>query len=657
MQEPGQTRRIIHFGVFQVDLSSGELLKHGIKIRLQEQPFQILAMLLERPGEVVTREELRRKLWPSDTFVDFDVGLNSAVLRLRSALSDSAENPRYVETLPRRGYRFIGAVDGAGAPAVSAPEVAAPAAPLAVTERRPFGWTFLVAGALVILAAAFLLTNVGGWRQRLWRISAPAPIRSIAVLPLENLTGDPSQEYFVDGMTDALITDLAQISTLQVTSRTSVVRYKKERKPLAMIARELGVDAVVEGTVVRSGNRVRIDAQLIQAASDRHLWARSYEGEMRDILALQDGVAREIAAEIQVKLTPEERARLTSVRPVNPEAYDAYLRGRFFVNKKTVAWINKSIEYFNQAIEKDPGFALPYAGLAYAYITAGFYGGLPPKKAYSQATEAAKKALEIDDTLAEAHTALGSIKFWFDWDWEGAEKEYKRAIELNPRYALAHRHYSFYLASRDRLEESLAESKRALELDPLSLAENTAFGWILAVTGQTDAAIEHNRKALEMDPHFAPLHRDLCLAYAAKGMLGEAVAECRKATEDAPADQFMLASLGYVYGVARKKIQAREILGELLRLSTSARYFRQEAKSQYVSPWYVATVYTGLGEKDQAFAWLEKAYAERSSQLTWLNVYPVLTSLWSDPRFADLARRVGLPPVNHSGQPAEKTPK
>ncbi len=322
------------FGAFKADLRAGELLKNGRRIRLQEQPFQILAMLLERPGEVVTREELHRKLWPADTFVDFDHGLNNAINRLREALGDSPEAPRYIETLSRRGYRFIAPVEhGAAAPAVSAPEIAAPPVAVPATKRRPFGWTFFVPGALVILAAAFVLTNVGGWRQRLWRTSAPARIRSIAVLPLENLTGDPSQEYFAEGMTDALITNLAQIKALRVISRTSVMHYKGTRKPLPEIAKQLNVDAVVEGTVTRSGERVRIDAQLIEARTDRHLWAQSYERDLRDILALQSEVSRAIVKEIRIKLTAEEQAYLSAARPVNPEAYEAYLRGKYYYYK------------------------------------------------------------------------------------------------------------------------------------------------------------------------------------------------------------------------------------------------------------------------------------------------------------------------------------
>lgn len=631
----------IRFADFEVDLQAGELCKQGQKMKIQQQPFEILVLLLDSSGEVVTREELHHKLWPADTFVDFDDGLNTAINRLRHALGDSAENPQFIETLARRGYRFIAPVDGVGADQGVRPnEGAHVGAPL----RRP-RLLALAGAALVALVALLFGLNVGGWKERLLtRIRSPR-IESIAVLPLENLTGDPSQEYFVDGMTDALITDLAQISALKVTSRTSVLRYKGEKKSLPAIARELGVDAVVEGTVTRAGNRVRIDAQLVQAASDRHLWAQSYERELRDILALQGEVTRAIATAVEAKLTPPEKARLTSARPVNPEAYDAYLRGRYFVSK--AGGIDKSIEYFNLAIGKDPGFALPYAGLAEGYILSGFFGGMPPKEAYPRAREAAQKALEIDEKLAEAHSALASIKFYFDWDWQGAEQEFRRAIELNPRYPWAHRRLSHLLVSQGRFIEGLNEAKRALELDPLSLVENNSYGWILVLAGQTDAAIEHLHKALELDPNQGGYDGSLAFAYVRKNALDQAIAHCQEATQLSKDNAFRLAHMGYVYGEAGKKDSARKILGGLTRLS----------RSRYVPAWFTAEVYSGLGEKDLAFAWLEKAYAERTGELVWLNLLPMLDSLHSDPRFGDLALRMGLPPLKDGGPLAEKSSK
>ena len=648
MQLPGQSRRVIRFGAFQVDLSSGELKKHGISIRLQDQPFQILVMLLERPSEVVTREELRRKLWPSDTFVDFDKGLNSAILRLRGALGDSAEKPRFVETLPRRGYRFIAQADGAepaGAPTVSAPDVAAPAAPVPATKRRPFGWTFLVAGALVILAAAFVLTNVGGWRQRLWRTSAPARIRSIAVLPLENLTGDPSQEYFVDGMTDALITDLAQISALQVTSRTSVLRYKGEKKPLPAIARELGVDAVVEGTVARSGNRVRIDAQLVHAATDRHLWAHSYERDLSDVIALQSEMAHAIVTEIQAKLTPQEQARLAKTQRVEPAAYEAYLKGRFLLSRSSVEEANKALQYFQQALAINTNYAQAYSGLSDSYTTLALFSG-PKPEAWQKARAAATRALELDDSLAEAHRSLASVRLSYDWDVAGSENELQRALQLSPSDAGTYRQYGRLLRYTGRLNEAMAMTKRAQELDPLSpaVAVNVAGQYYFA--RRYDQAIEQARKAIELDPTFVQAHRWLGYAYEAEGKFPEAIAEFKLAVKLSPGNLSYLGILGRGYAVAGNRREARRTIAKLRELS----------KTRYVEPLQYALIYGALGESDQAFARLEKAFDERNGNLLALSVAPWFDPLRSDPRFADLLRRVELA-VNQAEQSAKKASK
>jgi len=478
----------VHFGVFEADLRSGELRKRGVKIKLHHQPFQILTMLLEHPGEVVTREELKTKLWPLDTFVDFDVGLNSAVKKLRNALGDSAEIPRYVETLPRRGYRFIGLLSDAST-SQAAPRYAVAGS---VVEEQPSaanegvatgvsavsgarrGWVLwamaVVAVALLVLLAGL---NVRSWRERLLARATPIHIRSIAVLPLENLSGDPAQEFLTDGMTDALITDLAQISSLRVISRTSVMRYKGTRKALPEIAKELNVDGIVEGVVVRSADRVRIDAQLIEASTDRHFWARSYERNLGDAIALQNEVAQAIANEIQTKLTPVEQARLAQARPVDPQAYEFYLKGRYFWNKRTDTSAQKGIEYFQQAIQKDPNYALAYAGLADAYIVRD---DLSPEEQYSKAKAMARTALQIDDGLAEAHNAMAMSLFCYDWDWPGAEKEFQRALALNPNYAQAHQWYGHFLRAMGRQNSARAEIKRAHELDPLSLVIGGGIG-------------------------------------------------------------------------------------------------------------------------------------------------------------------------------------
>lgn len=580
MNSPRHSRQIARFGIFEADLQSGELWKRGLKIRLQEQPFKVLKLLLEHPGELVTRDELQQKLWPDDTFVDFDEGLNSAILKVRHALGDSAERPRFVETLPRRGYRFITSVEREAGP------------------------------------------------------SLPPPVESLAVLPLQNLTGDPSQEYFVDGMTDTLIANLTQIGALRVISRTSVMQYKGTPKPMPQIARELNVDAVVEGAVARSRDRVRITAQLIHAPTDQHLWAKQYERDFRDVLLLQSEVARAIANEIQVRLTPQEQARLAGARSVNPEAYEAHLKGRFHWNKRTEEELKKGIAYFEQAIEKDPAYALAYAGLADCYnlLGATVYGALPPREAYPRAKAAAAKALEIEEALAEPHTSLAWAAFAFYWDFTSAEREFRRAIELNPNYATAHHWYAFYLVARARWNEAISEIRRARDLDPVSLIINTNVGVILYFARQYDEAIDQFRRALELDPGFVPAYWSLEWAYEQKGRYEEAITAIEHALRLSGGSPVYDSMRGHAYAVAGKRAEAQKVIEELQALSNR----------RYVSPFEIALVYIGLGDTGEAFRWLDRAYEERSFWLVLLNVDPRFDHLRSDQRFQDLVRRVGL---------------
>ena len=632
----------VRFGVFEVDLRSGELHKHGVKIKLHHQPFHVLAILLEHPGDVVTREELKSKLWPFDTFVDFDVGLNSAVKKLRDALGDSAEIPRYVETLSRRGYRFIGSLGDAsssrgehapGVPGRVVVEQSAAASEGVVTEvpavsgvsRRWTLWT--AAGVLAGLLVLLVGFDVGSWREKLLARATPVHIRSIAVLPLENLSGDPAQEYFTDGMTDALVTELAQISSLRVISRTSVMRYKGTRKPLPDIAKELNVDGIVEGSVVQSAERVRVNAQLIEAATDRHLWASMYERSPGDVVILQSEVARAIANAIQVQLTPQEHARLTRVQPVDPQAYEAYLKGRYFWNKRTDVAVRKSIDYFQQAIQRDPNYALAYAGMAEAYIVRD---DVSPEEQFSKAKATAKIALQMDDGLAEAHNAMAMSLFHYDWDWAGAEREFQRALALNPNYAQAHQWYGQYLRAMGRQNSAMAEIKRAQELNPLGLVIGGGSG---QYGTQYDLMIESNRKKLELDANFAGAHLGLGRAYALKGMYQDAIAEIQKGVNLSGGAPNYLSFLGYTYGVWGKGNEARKILLQLNQLS----------KRKYVSPYEIGLVYIGLGEKDMAFDWLQKAVADRSIPLVRLKAGEEMASLRSDPRYAELLSRIGLP--------------
>jgi TolB-like protein/DNA-binding winged helix-turn-helix (wHTH) protein/Tfp pilus assembly protein PilF len=622
--------RLVRFGVFELDLHSGELRKQGRKVHLEGQPVQVLICLLENPGALVTREELHRKLWSDDTFVNFEHGLNAAVKRLRQALSDSADNPRFVETLPRRGYRFIAPVHTAGDADRDLPPVTTcsdtsqtPAAP--APSRWPQAWT--ISGIAVLLA----LAASAGWMLRPAN-HAQQVIRSLAVLPLENLSGDVSQDYFSDGMTDELITELGQISELRVISRTSMMTYKNTRKSLPEIARQVNVDAVVEGSVLRSGQQVRITAQLIQAATDKHLWAHSYEGDLRDTLALQKQVARSIAGQIQIKLSPKEQADLKSSKTVNPEAYEAYLKGRYFWNKRTADSFRQAIGHFHQAIDKDPSYAPAYAGLADSYALSGDweYGAMAPKEAYPRAKEAALKAMALDDTLGEAHISLAFSPQNFDWDWESAGREFARGIGLSPGYATGHHWYAWYLTALGRNTEAIAEMKKAENLDPLSLIIGADLAEELLIAHRYDEAIQQSQKTIDMDPRFAVAHYELGQAFVQQRRYGEAIAEFQKSIELSGGSSTCTSNLAYAYAVSGKRDEALNILGDLTKRSAQG----------FSNAHEVALVYVGLNENDRAMTWLETAYQERFNPTILLR--PAFDPLRSDPRFQGLIRRIGL---------------
>ena len=495
-------------------------------------------------------------------------------------------------------------------------------------------WLLASAGALLAILLLSLGLNVGGMRDRLLSQRAQPRIESLAVLPLENLSLDPEQEYFADGMTEALITELAQIESLKVISRTSVMQYRGAKEPLPQIAKELKVDAVVEGSVQRSADKVGINVQLIYAPTDRHLWAKSYERDLRDVLTLQREVATAIATEIRAKLTPQEQLHLAHAPPVNQEAYEAYLKGLYYSNRLTQEGQTKGIEYFQRAIGLDPNYALAYAQLADCYDRLGGYlGFLSPRDSLPHAKAAAIKALKIDDTLAQAHYSLAETKLEYEWDWSGAEREYKRAIELNPNYAPAHQGYGTYLEALGRFDEAIAERKRAQELDPLSAFRTADVGYPFYWAGQYDQAIEHYRRALELDPNFFWGYLWIGEAYVEKGMHEEAITEIRKAVALSAGNARVLATLGYAYAVSGRRREALEALNEL----------KVRSQQSYVSPYFIALIYAGLGENDRTLDWLEKAYQERHPYLAFLKVEPVFRNLRSDPRFQDLVRRVGLP--------------
>jgi TolB-like protein/DNA-binding winged helix-turn-helix (wHTH) protein len=514
MKQAAQPFRRFKFGVFEADLRTGELTKLGKRVRLQEQPFQLLTMLLEKPGELVVREELREKLWPN-TIVDFDHGLNKAISKVREALGDSAENPQFIETVASRGYRFLAdvAVVQREQPETAAGDLATyetPSLPrptgASASARPPHTFVWKLSGfGIALVLAVFLSWFFYSERHSL------STIHSLAVLPLENLSNDASQDYFADGMTDELTTHLGQISAIRVISRTSAMTYKKVRKPLAEIARELNVDAVVEGSVLRSGERVRIDAQLIRVPADRQIWSESYEGDFRDTLALQSKVARAIAGQIRTTLNRQEQVALEKSKAVNPTAYEAYLKGRYFLNKRTGDGLRTAIEYFNRAIEADSTYAEAYSGLADAYALSGDwkYGVLSPQDAFPKAKAAATKALALDESLGEAHASLAYAMDLYGWDWKAAETEYKRAIDLNVGYATAHQWYSWHLIMMGRNSEAIAELREAESLDPLSLIISADVADALSVAHRFDEAEQQSRKTLQLDPNFAVGHYEL----------------------------------------------------------------------------------------------------------------------------------------------------
>ena len=650
--------RILRCGPFEIDLEAFELRKHGLRLKLSEQPFQILAILLEKPGHVITRDELRERLWPGDTFVDFDHGLNNAVMRLREVIGDSSDRPRFIETLPRRGYRFIAPVEEVHSPQQAAPEsenreevaagsIVRPLAEVAVTAaiqpialqgavKRWLKLPRIAAMSAAILAIAVVsdlaVHYVKGMESGKLN---PAHNMSLVVLPLENLTGDKDQDYFADGMTDELTANLAKIRSLRVISRSTAMAYKGTHKSLSEIARDLRVDAVVEGTVLRAGNRVRITAELVQVSTDHHLWADTYESPLGDVLALQNRVSSAIVDEIRIKLSPEDKERLSKNPSVSPEAYEDYLRGRYYWNKRSGKGFAKAIGYFEAATQKDPQYALAYAGLAdcYGIIGATIYGTVPSAEAAPKAKAAAIRALEIDPSLAEAETSLATAKFNYDWDWAGASEGFKRAIQLDPKYATAYQRFSLYSIAMGRFDDSFEQIKKARDLDPLSISINSSFGWRLYLARQYDRSIAQLQDTLEMDPSYEWAHFILGQAYEQKGEYNLALAELRKAVELSQNSPLMVSALAHAFGISGNPAEAKKLLAQLLA----------QSREQYVSPYYFAIAYLGMGKNDTAMTWLEKAYADRSNGLVFARVEPELDPLRSNPRFVALQHKLNFP--------------
>ena len=572
----------LRFGIFELDAKAGELRKAGRRIHLRPQATRVLLVLATRTGQVVTREELKLEIWGTGTFVDAEHGLNLCVRQIRAALNDDADTPRYIETLPRCGYRFI--------------------APLDSRTRAQAGHA--------------------------------SPMRSLAVLPLQNLSNDTDQDYLADGMTEALITELASIGALRVISRTSAMQYKGARKTLPVIAEELEVDAVIEGSLQREGKRIRITLQLIEACPERHLWAAKYDRDFRDILVLQREVARAVAEQVEVKLTEPEKARRTPAHAVDPEAFEAYLKGKFYANKLTKEGLNKAIGYFEQALEKDKEYAPAYAGLADCYIEGCVtsVAGTWPRDVFPRARTLVQKALETDTMLAEAHMELAMIAWRYEWNWGNAEKAFRRAIELNLGYAAARQRYGWYLFALARHDESLDQLKRALKDDPLSVWIHSNIGCALYYARRYDDAIRHLAETLEMDANYLPARVFLGFVYEQKRMFDEAISDFEKAIALSSRAPLHLASLAHAHAVSGRTQEARSLVEEL----------SEQSQQKYVPSYWMAPVCAALGDKEEAFRWLERAYEERDGWIVYLKVDPRLDALRSDVRFASLLRRIGL---------------
>jgi TolB-like protein/DNA-binding winged helix-turn-helix (wHTH) protein/Tfp pilus assembly protein PilF len=606
---------------YQLDLGRYELRRSdGIKIKLERQPMELLILLVEKRNQLVTREQVAARLWPDGISGDTVPAINNAVRKIRAALRDSAESPKHLETVVGKGYRFIGDLDVVVADqpeAATVPEAPRPA-------RRAYRLPAIVGTAIVLAGLAIGVL--------LWRRTYPASIRSIAVLPLQNLSGDPAQNYFADGLTDELTTNLAKIGSLRIVSRTSTLQYAGNRKALPQIARELNVDAVIEGSVVRSGSKVRVTAQLIDARRDAHLWAQSYTRDTGEILELQDSVALDIATQVKATLSPRERATFASHVTVKPEAYDAYLRGRSEIGRQTPGFLNSAVQYFQRAIELEPGYASAYAGLADALSLTANYGVLPPRQVFPRAEAAARKALELDPSSAEAHASLAVAKHHFDWDWPGAEAEYRQALQLSPGLAIAHLRYAGLLSNGGRHEEAIREINLARQSDPLSLTILQNVGATLIYARRYDDAIRELRGLTELHPDRGWPWVFLAMAHAEKRMYPEAIAEYRRADDVMHSGRNV--GLAYTYAITGRSAEARKMLVAMEKPDESG-----------VLDWtFIASVYVALGDSERAFRWLDQAYENRDFFLTYLKVTPWFDPLRDDRRFTALTERVGIPP-------------
>ncbi|HSY64488.1 MAG TPA: winged helix-turn-helix domain-containing protein [Terriglobales bacterium] len=633
------TRTVFAFGHFRLDSNDLVLLKNDAEIPLTRKAIETLLVLVQNAGHVVTKETLLSSVWPG-TFVN-EATLAQNILTLRKALGRKIDGEDYIATVPKRGYRFQPAVtqmarQDSSAPTQLVPQIHRAKRPSAPSLKHSAWYALPTVAAVIVLSSMYLMYS----RSRLAVAdNANGKIHSLAVLSLTNMSGDASQDYIADGITEAITTDLAKFRSLRVVSRTSAMQYSSRKKPLPQIARELHVDAIVEGGVMRSGGRVRITAQLVKAENDRQIWVESYERELRDVLALQNEIAGDIAERVQAEITAEDRRRLSTARPLNPAAHEEYLKGRFFWNKRTENGYLDAIDHFLRAIQIDPEYPEPYAGLADSYALLGSLGGasIPRRDAMNNARSIARKALELDPMLAEAHTSLAFVLMHYDWDFVAAEKEYLRAIDLNSNYPTAHQWYAVNLAVTGRMDAALAELRHAQELDPLSLIISADIGELLGGARRYEEATAQLQSTLKMDPNFLLAHLELATVFIYQQEYAEATDHARKALALAPGSLWAECVLGTAYALRGQRDKAQKMMESIQHSSHS-----KEAAT------YVATIATGLGDKDAAFRWLKVARDERAGSLILMKITPYWDPLRSDPRFASLLHDVGLDSTSHS---------
>lgn len=633
----------ICFGEFELNPRALELRRGRRVMKLERIPLQVLLILIEQNGKVVTREAIADQVWGRDIFVDVDNGINTAIRKIRQLLNDDPQKPRFVETISGVGYRFIAPLEALSESERSTSkkettpaEIGTSAEPVVAVRNEPvaldgrgswkqFRWVIVI----------LLLFVAGGGGLLEWRYVAKRqhPIRSIAVIPLQNLSGDPSQDYFAEGMTEELITEIARIDSLRVISHTSVMSYKGTRKHLPEIARELGVDAILEGSVIREKDDVRVTVQLLDGPADRHIWGEEYERPLNGVLNLQRDVGSAIAHEVRAKLGPTKDGSLRAAHVVNPAAYDAYLKGRFYFDTgfSKLDSLKKAQEYFEDSIKADPNFAQPYAGLSNTYIYMAFAGALKQDQAYRLAMETVTKALQLDEEVGEAHDTLAVLKWQFEWDWQAAEQEFNRAMATAPSYSCAHEDRAIFLAYLGRRDEALAELAKIDQLDfGLSAAESETL--VFASLRDYPSMIAANNRALLLDPNLSFLHYNLGVGYEATGKFPEAITEYQKAIAMSGGPEATV-GLAHVYSNTGRKAEAQKTLTDL----------KQRMKST-ASPYAMAIIYAGLGDKDQAFASLDEAVQEKSLELSSnLRADIRIDDLRGDPRFQAVLSKMNFP--------------